>query len=48
MGYGDRFPVTETGRLVAGGLMLAGIALLGIVPASFASRLIERVQQVED
>lgn len=48
VGYGDRFPVTETGRLVAGGLMVAGIALLGIVTASFASWLIERVQQVEE
>ncbi len=48
VGYGDRFPVTETGRLVAGGLMLAGIALLGVVTASLASWLIERVQQVEE
>jgi voltage-gated potassium channel len=31
VGYGDRFPVTTTGRFVAGGLMLAGIALLGVV-----------------
>jgi voltage-gated potassium channel len=48
VGYGDHFPVTGTGRLVAGGLMLAGIALLGIVTASFASWLIERVSQVEE
>jgi voltage-gated potassium channel len=48
VGYGDRFPVTTTGRLVAVVLMLAGIALLGVVTASLASWLIERVQQVED
>jgi len=48
VGYGDRFPVTPTGRVVAGGLMLAGIALLGVVTASLASWLIERVAQVEE
>lgn len=48
VGYGDHFPVTTTGRFIAGGLMLAGIALLGVVTASLASWLIERVQQVEE
>lgn len=48
VGYGDQFPVTDTGRLVAAGLMLAGIALLGVVTASLASWLIERVAQVEE
>ena len=48
VGYGDRYPVTETGRFVAAGLMLAGIALLGVVTASFASWLIEKVQEVEE
>ncbi|MEZ0491924.1 potassium channel family protein [Kineococcus sp. TBRC 1896] len=43
VGYGDFHPVTSTGRLVAVGLMLAGIALLGIVTASLASWLIDRV-----
>lgn len=48
VGYGDQFPVTPTGRFVAVGLMLAGIALLGVVTASFASWLIEKVQEVEE
>ena len=48
VGYGDHFPVTGTGRFVAGGLMLAGIALLGIVTASLATWLIERVREVEE
>lgn len=48
VGYGDHFPVTTTGRFVAVGLMVAGIALLGVVTATFASWLIERVQQVEE
>lgn len=33
VGYGDRFPVTSQGRLVAVLLMLGGIALLGIITA---------------
>lgn len=48
VGYGDRFPVTTAGRLVAIVLMLAGIALLGVVTASVASWLIEQVREVED
>lgn len=47
VGYGDRYPVTTEGRLVGVGLMLAGVALLGVVTASIASWLIERVRQEE-
>lgn len=43
VGYGDQFPVTTTGRVVAVGLMLGGIALLGIVTATLASWLVDRV-----
>jgi len=48
VGYGDRYPVTAAGRFIAGGLMLAGIALLGIVTASLASWLIDKVREVEE
>jgi voltage-gated potassium channel len=48
VGYGDAFPVTGQGRLVAVGLMLGGIALLGTVTASIASWLIDRVRQTEE
>ena len=34
VGYGDRYPVTTGGRLVASVLMVVGIALLGIVIAN--------------
>jgi voltage-gated potassium channel len=47
VGYGDHYPVTTEGRFVAVGLMLAGIALLGVVTASIASWLIDRVRQIE-
>ena len=43
VGYGDMYPVTATGRLIATALMIAGIAVLGVVTASLASWLIERV-----
>lgn len=44
VGYGDHYPVTVLGRLVAIGLMIGGITVLGVVTASFASWLIERVK----
>jgi voltage-gated potassium channel len=45
VGYGDHFPVTVLGRLVAAGLMVGGIALLGVVTASFASWLVQTVAE---
>lgn len=43
VGYGDYYPVTLTGRAVAAGLMLGGIALIGAVTATLASWIVERV-----
>jgi len=37
VGYGDFFPVTMTGRIVAGALMVVGISLIGVVTASVAA-----------
>lgn len=48
VGYGDRFPVTTEGRLVAVGMMVAGVALVGAVTASFATWLIDRVRVEEE
>jgi voltage-gated potassium channel len=47
VGYGDYYPVTAEGRIIAVGVMLAGIAMLGVVTASIASWLIEAVHEVE-
>jgi voltage-gated potassium channel len=37
VGYGDFYPVTVQGRIVATGLMFSGVALLGVVTASVAA-----------
>ena len=44
VGYGDAFPVTGQGQLVAVGMMLVGIGLLGVVSATLASGFIARLE----
>ncbi|MEU9458818.1 potassium channel family protein [Streptomyces sp. NPDC058322] len=41
VGYGDAVPVTPGGRVVAAGLMVCGLALLGAVTGSFSSWLLQ-------
>jgi voltage-gated potassium channel len=48
VGYGDHYPVTVTGRIVATALMVGGIAILGVVTATIASWLVERVAEVTE
>ncbi|MFC6287722.1 potassium channel family protein [Nocardioides sp. GCM10027113] len=45
VGYGDHFPVTLEGRLVAAGLMLVGIAVIGVITASVAAWLVHNVEE---
>lgn len=45
VGYGDRFPVTVVGRLVAAGLMIGGIAVLGVITASVAAWMVDQVRE---
>lgn len=45
VGYGDVYPTTWEGRLVAASLMIGGIALLGVITGMIASWFLERIQQ---
>ena len=45
VGYGDLYPTTDTGRAVGAGLMIGGVALLGVVTATLASWLVQRVTE---
>ena len=43
VGYGEYYPVTVNGRIIATGVMVVGISLLGLVGASVASSVISRL-----
>ncbi|WP_079160451.1 potassium channel family protein [Streptomyces pactum] len=45
VGYGDLAPTTAMGRVLAVGLMLSGIALLGVVTANIAAWFIARFER---
>jgi voltage-gated potassium channel len=47
VGYGDLAPVTVAGRFIAISLMLGGISLVGVVTASIASWIVQRVAETE-
>lgn len=43
VGYGDYTPVTNNGRIIAVGIMIVGVGLLGLVGASVASAVVSRL-----
>lgn len=45
VGYGDAYPVTVTGRVIAVLLMIGGISLIGVITATVASWIVERVSE---
>jgi voltage-gated potassium channel len=47
VGYGDKFPITAAGRGVAVVLMVAGIALFGVITATIAAYFVERDREGE-
>jgi voltage-gated potassium channel len=47
VGYGDHFPVTTEGRIVAAALMLVGIGFIGTVMASVAAWILERTSAAD-
>ena len=44
VGYGDKFPTTSMGRVLAVGLMLVGISLMGVITASVAAWFVKMSQ----
>lgn len=48
VGYGDVYPVTTTGKFIASGLMLGGLALVGTIAATIASYLVSKVSTDDD
>ncbi|MER7764754.1 ion channel [Streptomyces sp. NPDC097619] len=48
VGYGDHAPTTGLGRVLAVGLMLSGIALLGLVTANIAAWFISRFERDDE
>ncbi|WP_172900731.1 potassium channel family protein, partial [Mycobacterium ulcerans] len=47
VGYGDLYPITVTGRVIAVLLMIGGISLIGVVTASLASWIVQRVAETD-
>jgi voltage-gated potassium channel len=47
VGYGDRYPTTSGGRLIAVALMASGIALLGVITAAMASWFVAKLSEVQ-
>lgn len=45
VGYGDYYPVTTQGRLIAVALMVVGIATIGAITAAVAAWLVEQVRE---
>ncbi len=44
VGYGDHFPTTTEGRIVAVGLMMLGIALIGVISATIAATFVKMME----
>ncbi len=47
VGYGDLYPVTPLGRMVAASLMVVGISLVGLVTATVANWFLAQGQRPE-
>lgn len=48
VGYGDRFPVSTEGRMIAGMLMLAGVGMFGVLSGFVASWFLKPAEQQQD
>jgi voltage-gated potassium channel len=48
VGYGDVTPVSSNGRIVAAALMVAGVSVVGVVTATLASWIVQRVAEQDN
>jgi len=49
VGYGDKFPVTTDGRIIAVGLMISGVGLFGVFTGYISSIFVnERKKEEKD
>lgn len=48
IGYGDKFPVTDEGRLIAGVLIIFGVAMISTLTATFAAWILSHEEQIEE
>jgi voltage-gated potassium channel len=48
VGYGDFTPITMEGRFIAVGLMIGGVSLIGLITATLASWIVERVAERDE
>lgn len=48
VGYGDRYPTTNQGRLIALGLMLLGVSLIGVISATMAAWFVRTMQKDDE
>jgi voltage-gated potassium channel len=44
VGYGDIYPTTTEGRVIAVGLMISGICVLGVISATVAAWFVKLTQ----
>jgi voltage-gated potassium channel len=48
VGYGDRYPITAMGKIIATSLMIFGIALAGVITASVAAWFVSSLTAARD
>ena len=48
VGYGDKFPVTAVGRVIAGFLMVGGVGLFGTLSGSVTSWILNPVEERQE